>query len=172
MFKQKMKVNDFAYLMINRNFEIDQDIQVNLAVFDEFEKEKLKRYLKLYKMSLAYLYLVGTKGNGEYFQPIKKTAIDVIDQQFRIQIEDLVSVGKIKQQEYELFTQIFNAYKKKIKTAQYRPEEYFFHHILIFSSLVYPDNKDERKKNHLCDYCIQQYKVLNKSFFKKIKLVF
>lgn len=172
MFKKKIKVSDYFYFFVNRNYELNQDIEVNPVVFNQEDIPKLERYLKLYKMSLGHIYLVGKKHNGDYIQNMSKLEISTINEYYYLQIEDLVSQDIISVDEYRMFEELHKLYMIKIKDVQFKPEQHFFHHILFFSDYIYPETIDSRKKEHLFDYCIQQYKILNNSFLKKVKLVF
>ncbi len=158
--------------MVNRNYEIDQGIDINSAVFNGKEQYLLSRYIKLYKMSLAYTFLLGIDNKGEFIQKFDKWQIDSIDKDFRTHIEDLIVVNTINSGEYALFDKVNTYYKNNIQNVRFKPQEPFFHHIIFFAECVYSDEKDARKKEHLIDYCVQQYKILNKNLFKKSILLF
>lgn len=171
MFKKKVKIDDFINLMVENNYDTSLDMEINSDIFDNEEVYELKRFLKLYKMSLAHFYLTGKNRSGKYIQDFKKYQIELIDQEFKTHVNKLISDNILKDSEYELFESVFRESQKAVSSTNFKPNEPFFHHILTFSKLAYPEYENKRKQDHLCDYCIQQYRALSKFLFKKIKIV-
>ena len=169
MFKEKVKIGDFINLMVEKNYDTSQDIQINSDVFNNEEVYELKRLLKLYKMSLAHFYLIGKSRSGKYIQGFRKYQIELIDQEFKTHVNKLISDNILKDSEYELFEKVLSESQKTVSSTNFKPNEPFFHHILTFSKLAYPEYENKRKQDHLCDYCIQQYKALSKFYLKKSK---